>query len=397
MIMKINFDIPAPRRGTDCEKWDGMVRNFGEAAAGDDVIPLWVADMDFLCAPEILSAVRSSLDSGALGYRTLPASFFEAISGWMKKRHDLDVPTEQILPVPGVVSGISAILGAVTQPGDGVIIQTPVYTPFYNVPRNLGRRLMENPLIESEKEGILRYEMDFEHLAALCADPSAKAMILCSPHNPLGRLWTKEELRRVADICAANGVFLISDEIHSDIILGGKAFTPILHAAAQKKGIAQLCSPSKSFNTAGMHAAYMIVPDGEDRAQIRAYRRTLHDPDVSFMANEVICAAYNEAEYYADELCAYITGNMEFLTEYLQKHLPRIRLTKPEATYLLWTDLSAYGIEGDALMDRMLRVGRIAPDPGVWFGEKCTGCLRINVAAPRAMIEEAARRIVGCF
>ncbi len=395
--MKMNFDVQAPRRGTDCEKWDGMVRNFGPNAAGDDVIPMWVADMDFYCAPEILSAVRSSLDSGALGYRSLPASFYEAIAGWMKKRHGLDIPTGWILPVPGVVSGISAVLGAVTQPGDGVIIQTPVYTPFYNVPRNLGRRLLENPLLEKEEDGVLRYGVDFDHLASLCADPCAKAMILCSPHNPLGRLWTKEELRRIADICAENGVFLISDEIHSDIILGGAAFTPILHAAAQRKGIAQLCSPSKSFNTAGMHAAYMIIPDGGGRAKIHTYRKTLHDPDVSFMANEVICAAYNGAEYYADGLCAYITNNMEFLTEYLLRHLPEVRLTKPQATYLLWADFSAYGIRGDALMDRMLRIGRIAPDPGVWFGEACTACLRINVAAPRHVIEEAARRIVRCF
>ena len=391
----MNFDVMPPRQGTRCDKWDGMSHTFGEAAAGD-VIPLWVADMDFACAPEILSAVRSAYDCGALGYRYLGDGFYAAIAGWMKKRHGLDVPTEWILPLPGVVSGISAAVAAFTDAGDGVIIQTPVYTPFHNVPRNMGRKLLENPLVEKEENGILRYEIDFEHLAALCADESAKVLVLCSPHNPVGRLYTPEELARIAQICAENDVFLISEEIHSDIVLDGRKFTPILAAAPQRSRICQLGSPSKSFNTAGTHSAYMIIPDAEERAKVQAFWHALHIPTESFISAEVITAAYNEAEYYVDELCPYVTENMHFLCSYLREHLPKVRLAQTEATYLLWADFSAYGT-GKELMDTLVREARVAPDPGDWFGSSYGGYLRINVAAPRSIIGEAAKRIVRCF
>jgi len=391
--MRMNFDRAPDRRGTDCVKWDGTPAVFG-MEPGDDILPLWVADMDFFCAPEILDAVSAAIRPGVLGYRNLSPKFTDAIVGWMKKRHGLTVQPEWILPLPGVVSGISAVLAEFTEAGDEVILQTPVYSPFYDVPREMGRVIVENPLIEHEEGGVLTYEMDFEHLRQVAARPRAKVMVLCSPHNPVGRLHTAEEIRRVAEICAENGVYLISDEIHSDIILNGKSFVPALKASENRTRICQLGSPSKSFNTAGSHAAYMIVPDDGEREKLRHFWGAMHIPTESFVAAEVVSAAYGPAGYYADELCEYVTENMRYLTEYLLEHVPGIRVAKPDATYLLWADFSHCGVRAEDVVRVMCDRARVAPDPGEWFGERCRGYLRINVAMPRHMIREAAERMV---
>ncbi len=390
--MRMNFDVAPNRWDTDCVKWDGTASTFG-MKPGRDILPMWVADMDFSCAPEILEAVASAFRPGALGYRNLSPKFTEAIVGWMEKRHGLTVRPEWILPLPGVVSGISAVLAEFTEAGDEVILQTPVYTPFYDVPRNMGRVIVENPLIEREENGVIRYEMDFDQLREVAARPQAKVMVLCSPHNPIGRLHTEEEIRRVAEICAENGVYLISDEIHSDIMLNGAKFVPALKATENRTRICQLGSPSKSFNTAGTHSAYMIVPDEGERAKIRAFWNALHIPTESFMSAEVVAAAYGPAGYYADDLCEYITGNMNFMTEYLLREIPGVRVAKPDATYLLWADFSHCGVKAEEVMRVMCDKARVAPDPGEWFGEGYKGYLRINVAMPRHMLEEAAKRM----
>lgn len=394
--MKMNFDLAPQRRGTDSVKWDAAVAEFG-MAPGHDILPMWVADMDFFCAPELLEAVQSAFSSGALGYRTLPGRFHAAIVDWMQKRHGLTVGTDCVLPIPGVIPGISAAIASFTQPGDGIIIQPPVYPPFAGVTRDMGRVVLENTLIERETDGVLSYDIDFDGLRALAARPDARLMVLCSPHNPLGQIWSREELTEICRICAENDVYLVSDEIHSDIILGGASFTPILSVAEDcgiKSRICQLGSPSKSFNTAGTHAAYMLVPDADERKAIRQFFSSMHMPTESFISAEVVTAAYGPAGYYPDELSAYLTENMDYFIGRLLREIPGVRVTRPGATYLLWADFRGCGFAAEEIMRLLCDKARVAPDPGEWFAEDRKGCLRINVAMPRAMLEEAADRII---
>ena len=394
--MKMNFDLAPNRHHTDSVKWDATAEEFG-MTPGDDILPMWVADMDFFCAPELLDAVQTAFAPGALGYRTLPNRFREAVVGWMDKRHGLTVPDEAILPIPGVIPGISSAIACFTQPGDGVIVQPPIYPPFTGVTREMGRVVLENTLIEREEDGILHYDIDFDGLRALAARPDARLMILCSPHNPLGRVWTREELCEICRICAENNVYLVSDEIHSDIILGDASFTPIL-SVAQTCGITsricQLGSPSKSFNTAGTHAAYTIIPDAAERDAIRRFFSSMHFPTESFISTEVVTAAYGPAAYYPDELSAYLTENTAYFVGRLLAEIPGIRLTRPQATYLLWADFRGCAFDAASVMRLLCDEARVAPDPGEWFSPDRVGCLRINLAMPRAMLVEAADRII---
>ena len=394
--MKMNFDIAPERRGTDSVKWDATAAEFG-MTPGDDILPMWVADMDFFCAPELLEAVHTAFAPGALGYRTLPFRFREAVVGWMAKRHGLTGDAEAILSIPGVIPGISAAIACFTQPGDGVIVQPPIYPPFTGVTREMGRTVLENTLIEHENDGILTYDIDFDGLRALAARPDARLMILCSPHNPLGRVWTREELSEICRICAEHDVYLVSDEIHSDIILGGAAFTPILSVAEDcgiTSRICQLGSPSKSFNTAGTHAAYTIIPDAAERDAVRRFFGAMHIPTESFISAEVITAAYGPAAYYPDELSAYLTENAAYFTDRLLREIPGIRLTRPQATYLLWADFRGCAFDAASVMRLLCDEARVAPDPGEWFAPDRVGCLRINLAMPRQILAEAADRII---
>lgn len=391
--MHMNFDHAPLRRNTDSVKWDCTAAEF-HLPPGDDLLPMWVADMDFECAPEILDAIGRATSAGVLGYRTLSSRFHEAVIHWMQSRHGLSVSADEILPIPGVVSGISAAVSVFTEPGDGIIVQPPIYPPFVGVPKGMGRVIRENKLIERYSDGVLSYDIDFDDLRRLAAEPQTRMMILCSPHNPTGRIYSPDELREICRICAENDVYLISDEVHSDIMLGGNKFTPILSAAPCTDRILQLGSPSKSFNTAGTHSAYMIVKNPEERTKLADFWNVMHIPTSSFVSADVVEAAYGSAAYYVDELCHYLDGNMAFLREYLQENLPGIRLASPDSTYLLWADFRGCGIPADQIFCRLCEVARVVPDPGEWFGEEYLGYMRINIAAPRACLQEAAERIV---
>ena len=391
--MHMNFDCAPDRRNTDSVKWDCTAAEF-HLTPGDDLLPMWVADMDFACAPEILESIGRATSAGVLGYRTLSSRFHKAVIHWMQSRHGLSVAADEILPIPGVVSGITAALSVFTKPGDGIIVQPPIYPPFVGVPQSMGRVIRENRLIERCHDGVLSYDIDFDDLRRLAAEPSTKMMILCSPHNPTGRIYSPDELWEICRICAENDVYLISDEIHSDIMLGGSKFTPILSVAPCTDRILQLGSPSKSFNTAGTHSAYMIVKNPEERAKLADFWNSMHIPTASFVSVEVVEAAYGPAAYYVDELCRYLDGNMTFIREYLQENMPGIRLVSPDSTYLLWADFRDCGIPADQIFRRLCEVARVVPDPGEWFGKDYLGYMRINIATPRACLEEAAKRIV---
>lgn len=401
--MRFDFDEPTCRLRTNSVKWDETPRVFN-IPAGDDIIPMWVADTDFRCPPEVLEAVHGSFDAGMIAYKYLSPAFAEAVAGWMLRRHGLEIDPEWVLPLPSVVSGISAAMCALTEPGDEVIIQTPVYGPFMSVPSNCGRVVLDNKLIERCGDGrTLRYDIDFEGLEELAARPRAKMMVLCSPHNPVGRIFTPDELARIIDICRRNGVFLVSDEIHADVIISDR-FTPILSVAGESRaaggslrGICQICSPSKSFNTPGSHAAYMIVPDRDERRRIDEFWDALHIPNCSFICEEVVSAAYNRAEYYVDELCEYIAGNVAYMTDFIKTALPAARVADTQATYLMWADLRGCGIPDREIVRVLCEKARVALQPGEWFHRDYKGYVRINVAAPRARLEEAARRIKAVY
>ncbi len=392
----MNFDYFANRCGTNSLKWDKVPGDL-PVCTDKEAIPVWIADMDFMCAPEIMDAVKRATECCVLGYKYISDDFSEAVVHWMDRRHGLSVKKEWIMPLPSVVSGISSAVSMLTSPGDEVIVQPPVYSPFFEVTEKCGRTVLENHLIERSDDGkTLTYEIDFENLEALAARPNAKMMILCSPHNPVGKTFTDDELTRVVNICKNNGVFLVSDEIHSDIIFGGNKFTPILSITGDSTGVCQLCSTSKSFNTAGTHTAYMIIPDAHERSRIAEFWQSLHLPDSSFVSAEVISAAYNQAEYYVDELCAYIEDNTKFMREYLIENIPGVRVASPTSTYLLWVDLRNCGVPAEDILPALFREG-VIPNPGEWFHKDYLGYVRINLAAPRAVIEEAAHRIKNAF
>lgn len=391
--MPFNFDLAPQRRGTNCSKWDDVAASLG-IAPGDDLLPLSVADMDFFCAPEILDAVRGAIAPGALGYRHFSPRFGQAVAGWMQRRHGLTVQPEAVISLPGVVPGIAAAIAAFTQPGDGVIVQIPAYPPFMNVTRDMGRTLRENRLIEHEQDGVLTYEIDFDQLRALAAEPNTRLMVLCSPHNPTGRCYSREEIAQISAICAEHDVFLVSDEIHSDLVRRGVRFVPALAVTGENTRVCQLGSPSKSFNTAGTHAAYMIIPDPEARAAVRRVFSSMHLPTSSFVSEEVVTTAYGPAAYYPDELCAYLDGNIAFFTETMHAALPGIRMTHPDGTYLVWADFRGCGVPADRIYRLLCEKARVIPTPGDSFDPQATGYLRINLAMPRAMLKEATTRII---
>lgn len=392
----MDFNQLAQRIGTHSYKWDKVPGDM-PVCTDKERLPVWVADMDFVCAPEILEAVSRATECGVLGYKYNSDDFFDAVIGWMYRRHGLAVDREWIVPIPGVVSGISSVMAMLTEQGDEIIIQPPVYPAFFGVTEGCGRVVLENRLIERCDDGVtLTYDIDFDNLESLAARPTAKMMILCSPHNPIGRTFTEDELSRIVKICRDNNVFLVSDEIHSDIVFADGKFTPILSLTGNSAGVCQLSSPSKSFNTAGTSTAYMIIPDKAARERVSRFWNALHLPDSSYVSTEVISAAYNDAEYYVDELCEYIEDNTKFMMEYLISNIEGVRVTNPNSTYLMWVDMSKCKIPAEDVVSALCRNGVIT-NPGESFHKDYHGYVRINLASPRSLLEKVAERIKQTF
>ena len=325
--MKYDFDEIIPRRGTNSVKWD--------LATDERVLPMWVADMDFRAAPPVLDALERRLRHGVFGYTKVPDAYFEAVKGWFGKRHGFRIENEWILPTTGVIPALSVILKALTEPGDKVILQTPVYNCFFAVLERTGRQPLANPLINENGA----YRMDFEDLERKAADPQAKLIFLCNPHNPAGRAWTAEELTRLGEICLRHGVTVISDEIHCDLTLDGHRHIPFASLNEEFLRHSVTCTaPSKTFNIAGLQAANIIAADPEIRRKID---RQLVDNELHALnafAVEALIAAYNEGGEWLDELKKYLWENYEYLRDFFTRHLPALPVTPLEATYLVWVD-----------------------------------------------------------
>ena len=383
MTMTHDFDQPTHRRGSGCIKWDC------EEAQG--AIPMWVADMDFRVAEPIIAALRRRVEHGVFGYTCVGDAYYDAVTSWFSRRHNWQISREWMMYVPGVVPALSAVIKALSKPGDKVLLQTPVYNCFFSSVRNNGCTIVENKLVRDGNT----YRMDFEDLESKAADPDTHLLILCNPHNPAGRVWTVKEMERLNSICMKHGVVVVADEIHCELVLPGHHFTPFASISADcLNNSITLNSPSKSFNTAGLQIANIISNDPERRQAIDRAININEICDVNPFGVEAAIAAYNESEYWIEQLCEYLQGNYNYLKGYMAEHLPEVPVTELEGTYLVWTDISRLGLTSDAATSLLLSEGKVLVNSGTMYGaESGEGFIRINIACPRSQLEEALARI----
>lgn len=382
--MKFNeeyFDEGLYRVGTRCEKWD-MCRE----EHGDNVLPLWVADMDFPSPPAVQEAILRRAAHATYGYTEPLADDHQALIDFWQRRHGLTVTADEITMLPCVVTGLKAAILALTEPGDGVIILSPVYGPFRMSVEATGRKLMDAPLIRRENG---RYDMDL-HAVEEQLKAGAKLMLLCSPHNPASRAWSREELTALLDLLQRYHVPLVSDEIHADFVYAPNTFVPVL--SLEEKNVLSLCAASKTFNLAGLQQASCLCRDEKIRKRFRYELNRAGVRSGNIFALEATRAAYNEGDAWLDGLMTYLDGNRSYLAELVQEHLPKAILTPLEATYLGWLDLRAYGYTTAELMGRSARAG-VCFTEGTFFGHAGEGFLRINIGCPRRYIEEGILRL----
>lgn len=380
-----DFHTVINRRGTNSYKWD-IVKE-------EDVIPLWVADMDFKAAPAILEALKKRVEHGVFGYTLVPDSYYEAIINWFARRHNWQIDRSWIIYTTGVVPAVSCAIKALTLPGEKVLIQTPDYNCFFSSIKNNGCEVAENELVRRGDS----YEVDFEDFERQCADEKTTVFLLCNPHNPAGRVWTKEELERMNDICLTHGVRVISDEIHCELVMPGHRFTPFAAISdACRDNSVVLNSPTKAFNIAGLQIANIICADPAMRRRIDRAVNINEVCDVNPFGVAALQAAYNESEEWLDSLNHYIWGNYLALKEFIAKELPRLEVARLEGTYLAWVDIKATGLTSDEAYEKLMKEGRVYVNSGTMYGRRAgEGYLRINLACPRATLLEGLKRMGG--
>ena len=382
--MSFDFDHPIPRGGTDSVKWDGRRAYFGR----EDVLPMWVADMDFAAPEAVTRALTDRAAHPVYGYTRFPERLFEALIGWMRDRHGWTIEREWILLAPGVVPSLHVASLAFAGAGEGVIVQPPVYFPFFSAVTATGRRLIENPL---RLDGG-RYVMDFDHLEQCAAQADARLLLLCSPHNPVGRVWRQEELRAVLDIAAKHELVVLADEIHHDLVYPEHRHVPLARLAADPSRVVTAVAPSKTFNIPGMGLSALIVPDAEQRARLVQAFDLLHVTPANPFSIAAFAAAYGAGGVWLEALLAYLAATRNAAIDHVSAHLPGIRAIQPEGTYLLWLDCRGLGLD-DALKRFFIDSARVGMNPGTVFGTGGSGFMRLNLAAPRSLVLEALARI----
>ncbi len=387
--MTYHFDKPIDRRHTNSYKWD--------ESGADDVIPMWVADMDFQTAPAIIDALRQRVEHGVFGYTFVPDSYYEAIIGWFGRRHGWQIRREWIQYTTGVVPAVSVVIKALTEPGDQVIVQTPVYNCFFSSIRNNGCEIVESPLVRVPHEGgnYFTYHMDFDDLEHKAADPRAKLLLLCNPHNPAGRVWRHDELQRLNDICLRHGVIVVADEIHCELVMEGYKYVPFASVSAECQNNSITCnSPSKSFNTAGLQIANIICNNPDWRQLIDRAININEVCDVNPFGVTALQAAYNKSEEWLMALCRYLHANNQALNAFFAERLPEMPLIWLEGTYLSWVDIRSTGFTSEELAQKLFNEARVQINPGTMYGGQTgEGYIRINIACPRSTMMEALRRM----
>ncbi|WP_295939931.1 MalY/PatB family protein [uncultured Alistipes sp.] len=377
-----DFDTIIPRRGTNSVKWD--------MDTDADIMQMWVADMDFRTAPPVLAALQRRVEHGILGYAQASPAYYKAIVRWFGQRHGWQLKPGWILPTTGVIPALSAILRALTSPGDKVLVQTPVYNHFFMSIDNSGCQTVESDLILSNNT----YTIDFDDLERKAADPEVKLLLLCNPHNPAGRVWTPDELRRVGEICLRHDVLVIADEIHCELVMPGYRYTPFASLSEEFERRSVTCaSPSKAFNLAGLQVANIFAADDAVREKIERVLEINETGMISPFAIDALTAAYDEGAEWLGALIEYLQGNYLFLREYFAHHLPQFEVLPLEGTYLVWVDCRTTGLTSEELDKRLLDEGRVRVNPGHIYGTAGEGFIRLNIACPRQMLTEGLDRL----
>ncbi len=381
-----DFDEIVERRGTSSYKWDSM--------PADDVLPMWVADMDFCTAPAVVEALERRVRHGVFGYARVPGAWYDALGGWFERRHGWTIDREHVLTVDGVVPALSAVIKALTEPGDKVIVQTPAYNCFFSSIRNNGCVASESNLVY--RDGT--YTMDYDDLEARAADPDAKVMLLCSPHNPVGRVWSREELRRAGEICLRHGVVVIADEIHCDLIAPGYTHIPFATLGEEfERGSVTCVAPSKTFNLAGVQVAAIVAANPSIRRRIDRALNINEVGEINVFAVEALIAAYNEGAAWLDELRVYLHENYLCLCRFFESRLPHLRVLPLEGTYLVWIDCKALGIPSAEIAQTLLEKGRLKVNGGTMYGAAGEGFIRINIATRRENVLRALEAIGNIY
>lgn len=382
--MKYDFDEIIVRRGTDSYKWD--------SADNENVLPMWVADMDFRTAPAIVNALQRRVEHGIFGYTRVPDGYYAAVTDWFARRHNWTIDRGWMIYTSGVVPAISAIIKALTVPGDKVLVQTPVYNCFFSSIRNNGCEMLSSPLVLSGNT----FAIDFEDLERKAADPKLKLMLLCNPHNPAGRVWRRDELERIGEICLRHGVRVVSDEIHCELVFPGHRYTPFASISEEFLRHSVTCiSPSKAFNIAGLQIANIVCADADCRRKID---RAINDNevcDVNPFGVVATQAAYNEGEDWLNQLIGYIHSNYIYMCGFCREHLPGFPLTMLEGTYLVWMDCRKLAMTSEELEHRLVSEAGLWLNAGTMYGTAGEGFMRWNIACPRASLAEGLKRFAN--
>lgn len=385
--MKYDFNETILRKGYNSRKWDDVKELFGD----DEILPMWIADMDFKVCPQIVEAITKRASHGIFGYATRSDSYYSALINWLEKRTSWKVNKDWITFSPGVLPALKLIIETYTKPGDKIICQPPVYPPIFETITESGRVLVENPLIYDNHKR--KYYMDIEHFSSKI-DSSVKLFILCNPHNPIGRVWGKEDLIKIGEKCLANNVVVVSDEIHCDLVLPGFKHIPFATLSDKLANNSITClSPSKTFNLAGLQTANVIIPNKELREKYINTLNSYYLAKTNTFGIVALEAAYNYGEEWLNELILYLKDNLEYLKNFINHNIPQIKVVEPESTYLVWLDCRELGLDEKQLETFMLKKVKIAMDEGYIFGVEGKGFERINIACSRRTLEMALNRL----
>ena len=385
----MDFNKIIDRKNTYCDKWDYLERYYGEK----DMLGLWVADMDFAVPQAVSDAIRKRVEHPIYGYTETDENYYDDMIAWYKKRQNYSIEKDWIIYGPGVIPAICFLIGAFSEEGDKVIIQEPVYHPFKKSILSNNRVPLINNLVYDGDQ----YHMDLDTLEKEI-DEKTKIMILCSPHNPIGRIWTEEELKAVGELCIRHNILLIADEIHGDIVLPGYKHIPFASISEEFADHCVLCNaPNKTFNIAGLQGCNVIIKNPEIREKYFNYMDRFHLAEFTPISMAAHQAAYAHGEAWLEELLVYLEGNVEFTDEYLRKNLPSVKMVRPEATYMVWLDFNGTGLSMDEINERLIKKAKVAFNDGYMFGENGAGFQRMNIACPRQIIEQALERVVSAF